>query len=294
MITVFTPTFNRLPLLKKLSLSLEQQTTSDFTWLIIDDGSSDGTFEWIEQYKNNSKYKIMYVKQENQGKHIAFNTAIEKCQTKYMINVDSDDQVTSNAIKCIINCINNLNDEIGIIFPKKVNGEYDFDKWELINNRIVNIIDMKELYGIIETAILFDMSVLKNYRFPQFKRDDGDFEKFAPEGLLYCQLCDAGKFRLLNKCFYEADYQNDGLTNNLFAKTWINNFYGVIEAMKLRYKYVYCYPFPRNLISKTKCILNINSLCLLKKKNFLRFSPSKSLSIILFIPSLFFMKKRFR
>ena len=47
-LTVFTPTYNRKHTLPRTFESLCRQTCDDFEWLIIDDGSSDGTREWVE------------------------------------------------------------------------------------------------------------------------------------------------------------------------------------------------------------------------------------------------------
>ena len=44
-ITVFTPTYNRGYIIEKLYRSLQQQTFTDFEWLVIDDGSTDHTEE---------------------------------------------------------------------------------------------------------------------------------------------------------------------------------------------------------------------------------------------------------
>ena len=47
-LTVFTPTYNRKHTLPRTYESLCRQTSDDFEWLIIDDGSTDGTREWVE------------------------------------------------------------------------------------------------------------------------------------------------------------------------------------------------------------------------------------------------------
>ena len=47
-LTVFTPTYNRKHTICRTYESLCRQTSSDFDWLIIDDGSTDGTREWVE------------------------------------------------------------------------------------------------------------------------------------------------------------------------------------------------------------------------------------------------------
>lgn len=48
MITVLTPTFNR-GRLQSLWDSLQKQTVKDFEWLVVDDGSTDGTKDLITQ-----------------------------------------------------------------------------------------------------------------------------------------------------------------------------------------------------------------------------------------------------
>ena len=47
-LTVFTPTFNRKHTICRTYESLCRQTSQDFDWLIVDDGSSDGTREWVK------------------------------------------------------------------------------------------------------------------------------------------------------------------------------------------------------------------------------------------------------
>ncbi len=43
LLTVFTPSFNRADLLRLCYESLLRQTCRDFIWLVVDDGSTDGT-----------------------------------------------------------------------------------------------------------------------------------------------------------------------------------------------------------------------------------------------------------
>ena len=47
-LTVFTPTYNRIHTIVRTYESLFRQSNDDFDWLIIDDGSYDGTREWVE------------------------------------------------------------------------------------------------------------------------------------------------------------------------------------------------------------------------------------------------------
>ena len=81
-LTVFTPSYNRAYTLHKCYESLLRQTSKDFTWLIIDDGSSDNTKELVDSWINENKIEINYIYQENQGMHGAHNTAYKNIKTE--------------------------------------------------------------------------------------------------------------------------------------------------------------------------------------------------------------------
>ena len=66
-LTVFTPSYNRAYTLHKCYESLLRQTSKDFIWLIIDDGSSDNTKELVDSWINENKIEINYIYQENQN-----------------------------------------------------------------------------------------------------------------------------------------------------------------------------------------------------------------------------------
>ena len=58
--TVFTPTYNRARLLKRLYESLKEQSDKDFEWIIVDDGSKDNTEEVVQGFikeKSISRYE---------------------------------------------------------------------------------------------------------------------------------------------------------------------------------------------------------------------------------------------
>ena len=50
-ITVFTPTYNRAKLLRRVYDSLVRQTNQRFKWLVIDDGSTDDTKAVVNDYE---------------------------------------------------------------------------------------------------------------------------------------------------------------------------------------------------------------------------------------------------
>ena len=70
-ITVFTPAYNRAHTLRRAFNSLKAQTCKDFEWLIIDDGSTDGTSELVERLQEEADFPIRYYWKENGGRHTA-------------------------------------------------------------------------------------------------------------------------------------------------------------------------------------------------------------------------------
>ena len=89
--TIFTPTFNRAHTLQRVYTSLAQQTYRDFEWLVMDDGSTDSTSQLIETWKGESNFPIRSYKQENMGKHVAFNRGVEHAEGELLLVLESDD-----------------------------------------------------------------------------------------------------------------------------------------------------------------------------------------------------------
>lgn len=101
-ITVFTPTYNRAFCIGQVYESLVAQTNPDFVWLIIDDGSTDGTDKLVQSWIESGKIEIKYVYQQNQGMHGAHNTAYENIETELNVCIDSDDFMPEDAIEKIL------------------------------------------------------------------------------------------------------------------------------------------------------------------------------------------------
>lgn len=128
-ITIFTATYNRVHTLGRTFDSLCKQSCKDFEWLIIDDGSVDGTREWVESLGekivgSGSRYdwmgrkidgedenhfvietrnlRIAYIKKPNGGLYTGYNVAYSEIETELCVCVDSDDYMPEDAIEKII------------------------------------------------------------------------------------------------------------------------------------------------------------------------------------------------
>ena len=70
--------------------SILDQTFDDFEFLIIDDCSTDNTYEEMTKFLNDSRVKL-YVNEENIGLTMSLNKLIEESNGKYIFRQDSDD-----------------------------------------------------------------------------------------------------------------------------------------------------------------------------------------------------------
>lgn len=98
MISVFTPIYNRKNDLKVLYQSLLNQTYKDFEWVLMDDGSTDGTDYMVKDWIDDGKIHIKYRYQKNQGRFAAFNHAQPYFEGEIMCIVDSDDRILEDGL----------------------------------------------------------------------------------------------------------------------------------------------------------------------------------------------------
>jgi glycosyltransferase involved in cell wall biosynthesis len=86
-ISVVIPTYNRLGYLKQALESLEQQDYPVWEIIVVDDGSIDGTKEYILANKAN----VTLLTQCNFGPGAARNKGIDAATGDYIAFLDSDD-----------------------------------------------------------------------------------------------------------------------------------------------------------------------------------------------------------
>jgi glycosyltransferase involved in cell wall biosynthesis len=89
-LTVITPTYNRQPILAKCLTALEQQKlAADYELLVIDDGSSDGTVEWLASNQATFPH-VRVVQQAHAGITAARNLGVKEAKGDVIVFVDSD------------------------------------------------------------------------------------------------------------------------------------------------------------------------------------------------------------
>ena len=89
--SIIMPTYNRWRLTVKAIQSVQAQTFSDWELLIIDDGSSDGTYDFVSTETDGDK-RVRYHYASNRGLAMARNIGLSMGRGNYFTFLDSDDE----------------------------------------------------------------------------------------------------------------------------------------------------------------------------------------------------------
>lgn len=96
--SVIVPVYNVEKYLEVCVQSILNQSFHDYELILIDDGSSDSSGNICDEYaKNNERIKVIH--QDNGGLSCARNTGIKAAAGDYLIFIDSDDWIDSNALE---------------------------------------------------------------------------------------------------------------------------------------------------------------------------------------------------
>ena len=106
--SIITPTYNRSKFLERVWKTLNPQAIYISEWIVIDDGSTDKTFEIISKLKEISSINIIYQYSSNRGMTSAINIGLKYVTGDYFFKIDSDDYLLESSLKMISNSINKV------------------------------------------------------------------------------------------------------------------------------------------------------------------------------------------
>ena len=215
MITILTPTFNRAHLLPRLFESLTHQTDFNFEWLVMDDGSTDGTSDlFAGKTFLSAPFPIRYYQQENGGKHRALNAGVKQAKGDFIFIADSDDWLLPQSVAIVglhTSAIADDNTFAGVA------GLDVFDDERIVGTGLpqdiidCNAMDIRYRYHVDgDLKEVFKTTILQEFPFPEIQD-----EKFCPEQLVWFRIAQKYKLRYFNTPIYVAEYQPNGITASI-------------------------------------------------------------------------------
>ena len=274
--TIFTPTFNRKKFLPLIYQSLLDQQRTDFEWLIVDDGSTDGTDEVVQELISRGEMVIRYFVKENGGKHTAINVGVAKANYELFIIIDSDDVFAKGALEAIAKQWMQVKDNnliCGIV------GLSSFTDGKIVGTRFleenwdISFSDIYYKYNLTgDKSVAFKTSVLKQFPFPE-KQDI----RFVFEAVVWHEMAKKYKVRCINTVTQIVEYQTQGLSDSSYKKWYLqamaysyyhlirNNTHSILKYPKVfiwNYIYLMMYSLlaEENYVSKLR-LLSQKVLC---------------------------------
>lgn len=274
-LTIFTPAYNRAYTLHKCYESLKRQTSRDFKWMIIDDGSTDNTVDLVAKWKEKSDFEIIYIYKKNGGMHTAHNTAYQNIDTELNVCIDSDDYLTDDAVEIIVSEWEKVKSEklagLGALNVFE-SGEIIGSKFHE-NIKLSKYFDIYNKYGVVgDKKFIYRTELIKKFPYPEYEG-----EKYVGLDYKYKKLDEEYELALINKVVCVVEYMEDGSSKNML-KQYRNNPRGWcffrVENLKI--------PNTSLKFKFKESIHYVSSSLMIKDNNLFQMTPYKSLAVLAF------------
>jgi glycosyltransferase involved in cell wall biosynthesis len=276
LITVFTPTYNRAYCLGQVYNSLINQTSQDFKWLIIDDGSIDNTKELVQSWIDEAKIEIQYIYQVNKGMHGAHNSAYEAIVTPWNMCIDSDDWVAEGALEKISNLITSRSwDGLAGIVALDADAQGN-----IIGTKMPNDLDKVTLNGLYKNygvtgdkKLIYRTDIVS--KFPSYPIFKG--ERLVPLGTKYLQIDQEYNLLTMNEIICIVEYQEDGSSNTI-VRQYQKSPRGFAYHRLLRIQ------FEKSFKDRFKHSMHLVSCCFFSRDFGVMLRSNKTILVLLTIP----------
>jgi len=192
LVSVIMPVFNANRYLKDAISSILNQSLTDFEFIIIDDGSNDGSTEIINEFSKKDS-RIRFFTQKNSGISFTLNKALHLARSNIIARMDADDISHNSRLYDQFNFI--TNNEQYIVVGSNANVIDEFGKFLGVLNRFESNEDLKNK---LPSTPFIHSSVM--YRKNIVLKVGGYNEKvshFFEDKLLWCQVNKFGLFHNL-------------------------------------------------------------------------------------------------
>ena len=184
-VSIITAAYNGEKYLAKTIDSVIGQTFLDWEYIIVDDGSFDGTKEIIEKYLRDRRIK--YIHQENAGQAHARNTAYRICKGEYIAVLDMDDLWAPQKLEKQIKILDE-NPTVGLVYTNIQ--RIDKDGNIIDKPKIRDISNNPISYLIMHNEIAFSSVLIRKKNLGVFLHNENF--KYTGDCYLYVQLAQKG------------------------------------------------------------------------------------------------------
>ncbi|MBQ9267430.1 MAG: glycosyltransferase family 2 protein [Clostridia bacterium] len=171
-VSILIPCYNTEKYLSKCLDTVIAQTYQNLEIILLDDGSTDGSFSIMQEYQKKDN-RIIVISRENKGVAISRNELIEKSTGEYLTFVDSDDYISSDYVSSMMEAIEETSSDMAFCSVKKV---YDYMPvpranvdTKRVNDKLGTLLEMLSVRGFYDypVAKIFSRKCIQDVKFPE-------------------------------------------------------------------------------------------------------------------------------
>ena len=214
-VSVIMATYNDFATLEDAIKSIVNQTFGNFEFIIVDDGSTDGSSEIIERWSKQDNRIRVIIQSQNTGLTLALNNALEVARGKYIARQDADDVSLPERLSMQVKSLNE-NKNLVLIGS-------DFECM-LDNGDYLTTIRNSQKRNIKKKLLKRNEFVHGTAMFPRLINNErvmyDPLYKRAQDYDLWLRLSELGEINILPNVLYRFRYRKGGITatNTGFSK----------------------------------------------------------------------------
>lgn len=245
MVTIVIPCYNVAKYIKRCIDSLVGQSFQKFKVILVDDKSTDDTYQYLLQLQATSGLDIMVLQNScNSGPAVSRNKGILEADTKYITFCDSDDWYEPDFLKTMVSLLEDNAADMAFCGYKVVD-EHGNSQSRPVYNRS-GLISREEAFCLDADSLcmlMVETDIMKNTLLPDLRNG----EDVATVPLL---MAKANRYAATVSCLYNYFRRSDSASERPTMK--------VVESLVCSYRYVQ-ENFPDEYI-KEKEFLGIKNL----------------------------------
>ncbi|MCV2423100.1 glycosyltransferase family 2 protein [Paucibacter sp. DJ2R-2] len=193
LLTIVTPTYNQANYLEETIESVLSQDYTSVEYIVINDGSTDGTEKLLEKYA----HRITVINQKNAGQATTLNRGWGAANGEYLSYLSSDDKLHPQAFSRLI-AVLERDPSIACVYP---NSNLINENSETIKKNVCLPFDLEKL--VIQQECHIGPGAI--FRTEAFRKIGGwkSELRLAPDREFWMRLASTGKFEFINEALAE-------------------------------------------------------------------------------------------
>lgn len=238
--SIIIPVYNLEQYIGKLIQSIQNQDFMDYEVILVNDGSTDGSVDIIENLIKNDK-RFLLINQENQGPGAARNTGIKSAKGEYLLFFDGDDFLTKKEALSTLHGYAKEDFDI-MVYPLQRASNVDLIvhdsnvKYEVVFNGVCHFTDQLEIMlkkGLILSSPCEQM-IKRNFLIKNGLYFPVDVFSEDIEWIIRIMKSEP-KMKLIDYQFYCYRWDRPGSTCNTQVKSWEKQI-KIIEFLYFHYE----------------------------------------------------------